>query len=604
MRSKFLIIVITILFNPLKSISQNTITKYMEFGKYPVGYKIFHTYDNGRSYFTKYDYYKNRTDKPIGRPMQISLWYPAKNIASSKEMVYKDYIGYWASETDFNKNTPNDRSQAINNFIKEMEAEKQRDLSDLLNEKTHAFLDAAEIEKDFPVILYAPPMNTSATDNSIICEYLASKGYILLSVMAKGEYDVLQNRTVRDVHTQAEDLSFLLGFAKRKYKSEKLGVFGFSLGGLANIIFASKHKGIDATISLDGSIMSQGWLDLIEDSEFYNPNDFTSNILLIGKNLKEPEQNPATFYDNVKYADKVLIRYDHDQHSYFSGLNLLYEMVSNDTLAMSEKEKNYQFYAEMSSYVSSFFDMYLKNSSLFEEKGQKLYEHSFTFEKGSKKPLNPSSIGQNIIDNGFHLTNEIINDILTYEKEYLSKLDWRGLQRTSVVLQNGGRLDEAIETLLLSNKAFPDWYLTNYNLGKLYLEKGDTTLSVAHFKMALKDNPRHSESLNSLKSLNRTIPDYHLAKVENLEPYLGKYIVDKKRNRRIYVAEGRLYLESNYWDEPVELWPYSKNVFLVESDNPRYNMQVIFEFDEKENVKHLLLRGLNSGRINEPNLKE
>ncbi|WP_298265152.1 hypothetical protein [uncultured Lutibacter sp.] len=604
MKYNFLLIVITILINSLKANCQNEITKQLEYGEYPVGYKVIHTYDQSRSYLNKYDYYKARTNNPIGRPMQISVWYPAKKINFSKRMKYKDYIGYWASETDFKKNTPNNKIDAIKNFINQTETTKQNVITNLLNEKTHAFLNAEEVEKDFPIIIYAPPMNSSASDNSIICEYLASKGYIIFSVMAKGEYTLLQTRTLRDVHTQAEDLAYLLGFAKRKHKSEKIGTFGFSLGGLSNIIFASKNKDIDATISLDGSIMSQGWLDLIKKSEFYNPYDFSSNLLLIGKNLKNPEQNPSTFYDKVKYSNKALIRFNHNKHSYFSGLNLLYETTTNDSLSLSEKGMIYNFYIEMTSYIGDFFDANLKGFDSFKEKDKKLYEHSFTFEKGLKKPLNPSSIGQHISDNGFYYTEKIINEILKHEKEYLTKLDWRELLQTSLYLQNNARLDEAIETLLLSNKAFPNWYLTNYNLGRLYLEKGNKNKSVKYFKIALEDNPRHLESLNSLKLLNEKIPDYHLNKINNITPYLGKYIVDKKRNRRIYLEDNKLYLESNYWDEPLEIWPFTRTLFLVESDNPRYNMQILFELDEKKAVKSLSIRGLNSGRINSPNIKE
>ncbi|TJY33359.1 dienelactone hydrolase family protein [Pontimicrobium aquaticum] len=601
---KNLYLVIAIAICTLTSYSQSIVTNHLKYGEFSVGYKVFHEYDYSRSFHSKYDYYGNPANNTIGRPMQISMWYPAEANNTLKKMQLKDYIGYSASEIDFSKNTLKDRLVAINNFIKTVDASKQDLITNLLNKKTYSVLNAEEMANDFPIIIYAPPMNTSATDNYIICEYLASKGYIVVSALAKGQYTALQDRTVATVHTQAEDLAFLLGFAKKTYTNNNIGVFGFSLGGLANIVFATKNKAIDATISLDGSVMSQGWLNTIKDSKLYNPEEFTSNLLLIGKNLSAPEQNPSIFYDRVKYADKALIRYNHNQHSYFSGLNLLYEMILDDTLTFKEKETNYAFYAEMTKYVGDFFDQYLKNKNTFKEFDKKLYKHNFVFKKGLRKPLDPKSIGKTIIDKGFDYTNKVINDILKHETQYLKKLDWRELLQASISLKNNERLDEAIETLLLSNKVFPNWFVTNHQLGKLYLEKENETLAEACFRTALKDNPRHFESLQALNDINKEVTDYHKTKIDNTVPYLGKYVVDKERYRNIYIENDKLYLSSNYWDEPVELWPYTTNTFLVESDNPRNNMQVLFQFDDDNNVKSLSIRGLNSGRINEPNLKK
>jgi len=583
--------------------SQTVMTKHLTYGKLPVGYKVFHKYDNSRSFFSKYDYYGNRTNSSIGRPMQISLWYPAKNVNSSTKMTLNDYIEQSSSEIYFSRKTAEDRTATVSKFIENIDVHKKESIINLLSEKVYGYLNAEELGHDFPIIIYAPPMNTSAFDNYLICEFLSSKGYIVLSVMAKGEYGVLQSRTLRAVNTQAEDLAFLLDFAKNIYTNDKVGVFGFSLGGLANIIFASKNKAIDATVSLDGSVMSQGWLKEVESSEFYSPSEFTSNLLLIGKNLNSPKLNPSTFLDEVKYSDKALIRYDHDQHGYFSGINLLSSMILDDKLSLSEKNKNYAFYGEMTRYVGDFFDQYLKNEDSFKEYKQKGYDHSFNFQKGFRKPIEPKLIGPLIISKGFDYTEEVINATLKNEKDYLTKLDWRDLLSTSNTLRTDGRVDEAIETLLLSNSAFPNWYVTNFNLGKLYIEKGNISLGKKHLLVALKDNPKHIGSIDALKKINVAMTNYHDIKIQDITPYLGKYIVDEDKSRKLYISDKKLFLSSNYWKDPVELWPYSTDMFLVESDDSTSNMQILFQFDDKNNIKSLSIRGLNSGRINAPNLK-
>lgn len=595
---------IAFFFNSNESKAQERITKYLKYGKYNIGYKVFHLYDDTRSYFPKNDYYGKRTNSKLGRPMQVSLWYPTFDNDPSKKIDYKKYIEFTSSEVLFYKNDAKSQKKAVENIYRFVKKENIDGLNKLLNESINVYFNAKEIDSDFPVILYSPPQDTSSSDNSIICEYLASKGYLVISSMAKGEYTNSQKHSVRSVHVQAEDLAFLYSFSKKLTKSDKVGTFGFSRGGIANIIFAMKNKNIDATVSLDGSILSQGWLNDIKKSIYYNPTDFNSNLLIITKNLKNPQLNPSTFYDNVKFTDKAFIRYDHAEHGYFSGLNLMYSLVMNNKLSNLEKENIYKFYAEMASYVSEFFDDKIKNNTKFKEHNLKLFKHSYEYKKGKRQPLEPNSIYQLILNEGIDKVNAILKDILKAQPDYLQKLRWRDLDRVSTELTSENRIDEAIKTLQLSNKIFPKWYITNYNLAELYIRIDKKDIAIAHYKEALLDNPKHVNSIKALNELKVNFKDYHIQKINNLTPYLGTYRVDKKRYRKLYIEDNELYLYSNYWDKPLKIWPYSKELFLIEESEAKNNMQILFQFDKKGKVISLKTRGLNSGKIGEPNLKE
>ena len=111
----------------LSTNSQSKITNHLNFGEYSVGYKVFHTYDNSRSYFQKYDYYGNRTEHPIGRPMQISIWYPSKLDNKPRNIQYKDYIGFTSSEIDFKKTSDKDKSTSINTFVNSFSKRSKQD---------------------------------------------------------------------------------------------------------------------------------------------------------------------------------------------------------------------------------------------------------------------------------------------------------------------------------------------------------------------------------------------------------------------------------------------------------------------------------------------
>lgn len=116
MKIKFFLIV-ALCFGTLYSYTQSNITDFLIFGKYNVGYRVSHIYDNSRSFFQKYDYYDKRTEHPIGRPIQVSIWYPSKIDTKSNNLLYKDYIGFTSSEIDFKKTSVEDRNNSINALV-------------------------------------------------------------------------------------------------------------------------------------------------------------------------------------------------------------------------------------------------------------------------------------------------------------------------------------------------------------------------------------------------------------------------------------------------------------------------------------------------------
>ena len=582
--------------------AQKQISQYLTYGDYHIGYKLFHLYDKNRSYFDKYDYFQQSTHAPVGRPMQISMWYPAKTRTGLTPLLLKDYIGFSASETDFSKQNISDQQAQIEATIQSIRPDYRERFREFLNQTLPVYLNAPIADGDFPLVLYSPPQDASAYDNQLICQYLASNGYLVLAVAAKGEYSRLQAASVRSIYTQADDLAFMLEFGRQHTDSKKVATFGFSRGGLANLIFAMKNKDIDATISLDGSIMSQGWLDDIASSSYYTPERFKSNLLIVTKNMADPKLNPSTFYDQVIYANKSLIRFDHGEHGYFSSYNLLFELLFNDQLSTNEKTSYYQFFAELTRYLGEFLDHYLKNESRFKAHDQQAYKHSFVSSSAAKQAIDPSSVSPLLIKQGYDYVKRILDDIRNYESDFIKNVSWRDLHYAA---SQAEQKNDEINILKLADQAFPNWYLTHFKLAELYREQDETGLAIQHYLLAIKDHPRHQASREALTKMAETFPDYHQQRLTNaqLEFYFGKYSVDEKRHRLIYLKDGKLWLESNYWERPLELWPISKTLFLVEDDNPRFNLQILFQFDQSGRVKSLKTRGLNSGRIGAANMK-
>lgn len=93
-------------------------------------------------------------------------------------MLFEEYAYLVASETHFSENTEEafeaekDKLIGFNRSTKEI-FEKEL--------KTNAIKDAKAVEGSFPVVVYAPSIEAPSFENSVLCEFLASHGYIVIA---------------------------------------------------------------------------------------------------------------------------------------------------------------------------------------------------------------------------------------------------------------------------------------------------------------------------------------------------------------------------------------------------------------------------------------
>jgi hypothetical protein len=598
-------LIISILIAIYSASAKSSLYDSLKYGKYNVGVKYYHEYDKSRSYFPKYHYFGTDTELPMGRPMQIVTWYPALLKQSAEQMTYGNYLAYTSSETDFNLQGEKARQKHLNNILDSLPINSHTLYKALWQQKTKAYLDIEPLQANFPVIIYAPPMNASSHDNAVLCEYLASHGYLVISVAAKGEFSRNQSQSIVDAYVQALDLGFLWEFSRHLTQSKKVATIGYSLGGLSNILFATQNQDLDAIVTIDSSIMSQGWLDKIRNSALYRPESLKADLLMFSKNMKQAHLNPDDFFQEAKYTNKGLIRFNHNTHYYFSSEQLTLRMHFGYLETDMEQNAALYAYTDMSNYILAFIKNAFSNEHKLEKLVQPKSEHSFVWKNAQKKPPAPESITNLINRYGFSYAKRIISDVVKYDPSYPQKLSWRDLNTTADALLKNKQINDAIGTLNLSLLAFPNWYKTHKALANAYLIQGHVETAIFHYQQALVDNPTDAESIKALQKTAQPYIDYKKTKIDltTINQYIGEYRVDDERFRRIYLENNTLYLYSNYWDKPIAMWPYKKDLFLVTNENGQSNMQILFQFNEDGSVVSLKTRGLNSGRIGSANPK-
>jgi hypothetical protein len=146
----------------------------------------------------------------------------------------------------------------------------------LMATKTLAVKDAPPADGRFPVVLHHPGLSGVADDSSVLCEMLASHGYVVLC-SAYPNYYAEGVGITSDLHSSFRDLEFLLRYAREQpfADAERLGAMGHSWGAIAVLHWAAlPDSSLRAFVTLDsgfeyGSVEDSGYEPLITHMKTY-----------------------------------------------------------------------------------------------------------------------------------------------------------------------------------------------------------------------------------------------------------------------------------------------------------------------------------------------
>jgi len=180
--------------------AQNPWIDDLEYGEYSVGFETIRTYDFSRSY-------KIKVDDDFGpRPMLILVWYPAELEGTMTAMKLGYLLALENVEETLNEIIPGSEpvlSEKYTKFYEDMES-----IDRVINVPLKSKINATAVKGNFPLILYGSSQSSSGTDNVILCEQLASHGYIVASVASKGAYSRQMPFNNEGAEAQTRDLEF------------------------------------------------------------------------------------------------------------------------------------------------------------------------------------------------------------------------------------------------------------------------------------------------------------------------------------------------------------------------------------------------------------
>jgi pimeloyl-ACP methyl ester carboxylesterase len=220
----------------------------LQAGPHAVGFRLQYQLDHSREYDPEFITDTSRFPAHRPRPILIGVWYPAQKTSAS-QMPYRQYLDITPSAgplASFGARLESAVRHVVGTETTghapgAMTAAETRAFERLLATKTSAVNNAPAASGKFPIILYHPGTGGAYEDNSVLFEYLASHGYIVVS-SAYPPPDGSSAYIEGNIAGSFADLDFLAAYARALPNADvnRLGVMGHSYGAWVSFAWAAR----------------------------------------------------------------------------------------------------------------------------------------------------------------------------------------------------------------------------------------------------------------------------------------------------------------------------------------------------------------------------
>lgn len=349
----------------LESHAQNSpLTESLEFGTYAVGFKTELKLDYTRNYLSNVD---PNTNKPIPdykpRPMQIAIWYPAKQ-GSGKQLKIRDYLYTSASRDSVAILTQQLKHQLDSIFVNQtsfLGVLDKEGLSKTLDIATSANADAIPERGSFPVIIYSSAQSNGVFSNAVLCELLASHGYIVVTTPPK------PTGSLSFYDATLGDIKFLRGYIESLDNADldRIGAVGYA-DVFSALALAQNDFSIKAVAGIANNFGGPFYNTTKQNYPYLDEYNLRVPFLnVIGTNYQLIPNNITSSFDKVVYTNSYSLQFKDAVPVSFSS-EFMYRWILN-----LDNPNQGIFYNEsasliafewMNKYVLAFLNAYVKES--------------------------------------------------------------------------------------------------------------------------------------------------------------------------------------------------------------------------------------------------
>lgn len=292
--------------------AQDVFQSDLAYGKYSVGFKALQTTDYTRAAL--------QTGKPqsVGRAMQLYIWYPAEK-ANTSQVLYRDYLAHRFGQT-----------QSIRAGFFHSVAELGGDTTlfqtvfpKMTQSKTRAYREAKIASGQFPLVIFPDQVHLQ----NILCEYLASWGFIVVSPVIQGPFAEPIQYNPAGIETGVTDLQFALGYLRKNFPIQRnFAAIGVGFNATLALALQMRNPDVNALVSLEGGITTSFEEGLIQRTPYFNVERCTAPMLVI--HAPHPDVKPE-LVNKYKYAERVFQFYPQSSEFYFLNFGIWERQLKN-----------------------------------------------------------------------------------------------------------------------------------------------------------------------------------------------------------------------------------------------------------------------------------
>lgn len=480
-------------------------------GPMPVGFRVIQQYDYSRAFRKDLDPVTGQAIKSErARPIQTLVWYPATR--SGTALRYGDYLQLAGSELDFDRNTREARAAADTFIRAEYVSESGPEQAQQeMQAPMRARRDAVAARDKFPVVIYAPSISAPAAENADLCEYLASHGYIVIASPSVGQASRQMSNDLAGAETQAADIAFLISYAHTLPAADpsRIGVVGYSWGGMANVLAAARDSRIKALVNFDGSV--RYYPDLIASAKYASAERLAAPMLYVAarplslEELAKRGKPAASFLNDMKYADVYKLTMYPMEHFAFSSTYLRF--ASDARFNQYSREQVNRSYSWSATYAQRFLDAYLKNDAAARaflraapaDNGIAAHAATMEVRLAVAPPPSREQFAAALARQDFRNAHAAYRAMFGQNGE--ARLTESELNGWGYALLGTGEIGRAVEIFRLATEIYPASANAFDSLAEAFERSGDQANAILNYQRSLHLDPKNDNARKRLAAL-------------------------------------------------------------------------------------------------------